>query len=110
MTNAVPLAAGVEIMRSSGWDLSATYAGIVAFVIGGAVAASVTLLCTIEESRQTRQRVRSFVGEAWRRTSDAAKELAQQGRELVAETAAPLGAAYTAGREAFWREYSRNRE
>jgi hypothetical protein len=110
MTNAAPLAAEVELMKNSGWDLSATYVGMVAFFVGGAVAASVALLCAIEEDRQRRERVRSFVGKAWRRTSDAVNEVAQQGRELVTETAAPFGAAYTAGREAFWREYNRNRE
>jgi gas vesicle protein len=97
-------------MRNSEWDLSAPYWGMIAFFIGGAVAATVALVCAVQEGRQRRERIRSVVEGAWRRTSDAANELAQQGRELVTETVAPLSAAYTAGREAFWREYSRNRE
>ena len=110
MTSAVPLAAEVELMRSSGWDLPIIYVGLIAFFVGGAIAASLALLCVAAEDRQTRGRVRSFAGQAWRRTSDAVNELTQQGRELVSQTAAPFGAACVAGREAFWREYNRNRE
>jgi hypothetical protein len=51
-------------LPSSGWELSATCAGIVVFVICGAVAASVVHYCTVEKSRQTRERDRSFMGEA----------------------------------------------
>ncbi len=97
-------------MRNSGWDLSAPYVGMIAFLVGGAVAATVALLCAVEEDRHMHERVRSFAEEAWRRTSDTLNGLTQQGRKLVTETAAPFGAAYAAGREAFWREYNRDRE
>jgi gas vesicle protein len=90
-------------------QLSPTYFGMVAFLAGGAVAAALTFLFTLEKGRRTRERIRTFTGEAWDLTRQAMNDLTHQGRDLVAEAMAPIEAAYSAGREAFWREYSRGK-
>jgi len=96
-------------MRMNGHDVSAAYFGTAAFIAGGAVATALTVLFAMEKGWRTRERIRSFAAEAWDRTRGAASHLTQHGRHLVTETVTPLRPAFIAGRETFWREYSRRR-
>ena len=93
-------------MRTNERDLSTIYLGMAAFFAGGTIATALTLLFALEGGRRTRESIRSFIGDAWYRTHGVARDISQQGRDLLAETAAALGAAYAAGREAFWREFT----
>jgi gas vesicle protein len=81
-----------------------------AFVVGGMVAAGVTLLCAPEEGSQARGRVRGYLGGAWDRTRDALGTVANQGRGIVSGSVAPINAAYRAGREAYRSESTRLRD
>lgn len=102
-------------MRPYERQLSPTYRGMIAFLAGGALAFAVTFLFALEEGSRKREFIRKFAGEAWEEAWDLTRKTMNGlthhlGRDLVAEAMGPLGAAYSTGRDAFWREYSRGRD
>jgi gas vesicle protein len=85
-----------------------------AFILGGALGASLALLFAPERGPQTRARLRDLATELKDRTADLAGDLrgrvedaVGQGKDLFDEKKSVLGAAYQAGKEAMDREKSK---
>ena len=85
-----------------------------AFILGGALGASLALLFAPERGPQTRARLRDLATDLKERTADLAEDLrgrveeaVGQGREIFDEKKSILGAAYQAGKEAMEREKSK---
>jgi len=82
-----------------------------AFILGGALGASLALLFAPERGPQTRARLRDLATDLKERTADLAEDLrgrveeaVGQGREIFDEKKSILGAAYQAGKEAMEKE------
>jgi gas vesicle protein len=85
-----------------------------AFILGGALGASLALLFAPERGPQTRARLRDLAAELKERTADLASDLkgrveeaVGQGKELFDEKKSVLSAAYQAGKEAMEKEKSK---
>ena len=82
-----------------------------AFILGGALGASLALLFAPERGPQTRARLRDFATDLKERTADLADDLRDrveeavgQGKEIFDEQKSILSAAYQAGKEAMDKE------
>ena len=82
-----------------------------AFLLGGALGASLALLFTPEGGPQTRARLRGLATDLKDRTADLAEDLRDrvedvigQGKEVFDEKKTVLSAAYQAGKEAMEKE------
>jgi len=85
-----------------------------AFILGGALGASLALLFSPEGGPQTRARLRGLATDLKDRTADLAEDVRDrvedvlgQGKEVYEEKKSVLTAAYQAGKEAMDRERSR---
>lgn len=85
-----------------------------AFLLGGALGASLALLFAPEGGPQTRSRLRGLAGDLRDRTADLVgdvrdrvEEVIGQGKEVFEEKKSTLSAAYQAGKEAMERERSK---
>jgi len=88
-----------------------------AFILGGALGASLALLFAPEGGQQTRARLRGFATDVRDRSTDLASDLrdrvgdaVEQGKEIFDEKKSVLTAAYQAGKEAMERERSKYQE
>jgi gas vesicle protein len=85
-----------------------------AFILGGALGASLALLFSPEGGSQTRARLRGLATDLKDRTADLVEDVRDrvedvlgQGKEVYEEKKSLLTAAYQAGKEAMDRERSR---
>ncbi len=82
-----------------------------AFLLGGALGASLALLLAPEEGPQTRNRLRGLATDLKERTADVMEDMRDrvedvigQSKEIFDEKKTILGAAYQAGKEAMEKE------
>ncbi|MBZ0168009.1 YtxH-like protein [Candidatus Methylomirabilis lanthanidiphila] len=82
-----------------------------AFIVGGALGASLALLFAPEGGRQTRTRLKGFATDVKDRSTDLVEDVKDRvedaigvGKEMFEEKKAILTAAYQAGKEAMDRE------
>ncbi len=85
-----------------------------AFIVGGALGASLAMLFAPESGRRTRERLRDLAADVRDRTldisddlRDKAEDAIERGREVLDEKKSIVSAAVQAGREAMQRERSR---
>jgi gas vesicle protein len=85
-----------------------------AFVLGGALGASLAMLFAPESGRRTRERLRDLAADMRDRTLDLSEDLRdkaedaiERGREVLDEKKSIVSAAVQAGREAIQRERDR---
>lgn len=88
-----------------------------AFLLGGALGASLALLFTPEGGPQTRARLRGFATDLKDRSANLADDLRnrvedalEEGKEIFDEKKTILSAAYQAGKEAMDKERSKFQE
>lgn len=88
-----------------------------AFLLGGALGASLALLFAPEGGPQTRARLRGLAADLKDRTADLAEDLRdrvedvlEEGKEIFDEKKTILSAAYQAGKEAMDKERSKYQE
>lgn len=88
-----------------------------AFIVGGALGASLALLFAPEGGRQTRTRLRGLATDAKDRSTDLVEDVKDRvedaigvGKEIFEEKKAILTAAYQAGKEAMERERDKLQE
>ncbi|MGH7369693.1 MAG: YtxH domain-containing protein [Candidatus Methylomirabilaceae bacterium] len=89
----------------------------VAFILGGAIGASLALLLAPERGPQTRARLRGLATDLKDRTADLVEDVKDrvedvlgQSKEVYDEKKSLLTAAYQAGKEAMDKERSRYQE
>ncbi len=85
-----------------------------AFILGGAMGASLAMLFAPESGRRTRERLRDLAADMRDRTLDLSEDLRdkaedaiERGREALDEKKSILSAAVQAGKEAMQRERDR---
>ncbi len=88
-----------------------------AFLLGGALGASLALLFAPEGGPQTRARLRSLATDLTDRTAnlagdlkDRVEDVLEEGKEILDEKKTILSAAYQAGKEAMDKERSKYQE